>query len=234
MSAMASRFQTLNELDLQHILDERDSKNTKSLIKAAVGILSEYAIHKNTMLQHLETSMTISELDTFLRSFYAEARKADGTRYVKKSIVSIRYGIQKHFYKVRNGIDIVNDPDFVKSNDMFKGVLVKLKKDGVGEHKQKPIIPSEDIERLYATVFDTDTPRGLQNKTIFEYLYFFCNRGRENLRELLKTDLTLSKDSSGREYVSLSHQRQTKNHRGDVHDKDQKQGRMYDKPGKNF
>ena len=126
MSAMASRFQTLNELDLQHILDERDSKNTKSLIKVAVGILSEYAIHKNTMLQHLETSMTISELDTFLRSFYAEARKADGTTYAKKSIVSIRYGIQKHFYKVRNGIDILNDPEFVKSNDMFKGVLVKL------------------------------------------------------------------------------------------------------------
>ena len=49
-----------------------------------------------------------------------------------------------------------------------------------------------------------------------------------------KKDLTLSKDASGREYVSVSHQRQTKNHRGDVHDKDQKQGRMYDKPGKNF
>ena len=128
MSAMASRFQTLNELDLQHILDERDSKNTKSLIKVAVGILSEYAIHKNTMLKHLETSMTISELDTFLRSFYTEARKADGrsTRYAKKSTVSIRYGIQKYFYNVRNGIDIVNDPEFVKSNNMFKGVLVKL------------------------------------------------------------------------------------------------------------
>ena len=49
-----------------------------------------------------------------------------------------------------------------------------------------------------------------------------------------KTYLTLSKDASGRECVSVSHQRQTKNHRGDVHDKDQKQGRMYDKPCKNF
>ena len=72
--------------------------------------------------------MTItSERDMFLRSFYAEARKADGTslRYAKKSIVLIKYGIQKHFHNVRNDIDIVNYPEFVK-----------LKKNGVGEHKQ--------------------------------------------------------------------------------------------------
>ena len=74
----------------------------------------------------------------------------------------------------------------------------------------------------------------MQNKNIFENLYLFCNRGRENLRELQKADFSISKDSSGTEYVSVPQQRQTKNHRGDVHDKDQKQGRMVDKPGKNF
>ena len=131
MSVVAIRFKTLNELmNLQHILDERGRKNKKALITAAVGILSEYAIHKNTMLQYLETSMTItSERDMFLRSFYAEARKADGTslRYAKKSMVLIKYGIQKHFYNVRNDIDIVNYPE-----------IVKLKRNGVGEHKQNP------------------------------------------------------------------------------------------------
>ena len=157
--------------------------------------------------------MTISELDAFLRSFYAEARKADGTRYAKKSIVSIRYVIQKHFYKVRNGIDIVNDPKFVKSNEMFKGVLVKLKKDGVGEHKQKPIIPSEDIERLYATVFDTDTPWPIK---------LYLNTCTSSAIVVGKSSGSFKKDASGREYVSVSHQRQTKTHRGDVHDKDQK------------
>ncbi|XP_062598942.1 uncharacterized protein LOC134260397 [Saccostrea cucullata] len=66
---------------------------------------------------------------------------------------------------------------------------------------------------------------------MFEFIYYFCNRGRENLRELQKTDFTVSVDSTGREYVTVK-ERQTKNHRGDdLQDMSSKQGRMYDKPG---
>ena len=75
----------------------------------------------------------------------------------------------------------------------------------------------------------------LRNFMISETTTRWTRMGRAfNDKALAGTGLTLSKDASGREYVSVSHQRQTKNHRGDVHDKDQKQGRMYDKPGKNF
>ena len=227
-----ARFETLSENDLSNILEGKDSSNTKRVIKASLAILESYVISKGTDLPSIQAT-TVTELDTCFRSFYAEARKADGSRYAKKSMITLRYGLQKHFIKERD-IDIINDKEFSKSNDMFKAVLVHLKKDGVGEHQQKAVMPPEDIEKLYEKVFSVDSPNALQKKTMFEYLFYFCNRGRENLRELQKTDFTIDTDSSGREYVSVRIQRQTKNHRGDdVHDADPNQGRMYDRPGKN-
>ena len=61
----------------------------------------------------------------------------------------------------------------------------------------------------------------------FEYLYYFCNRGRKNLRDVQKEDFELKVDGQGRRYITLKFQRQTKNHRGDnLTDVDMKDGRM--------
>jgi hypothetical protein len=43
-----------------------------------------------------------------LRTFYASLRNKKGEFYSKKSMISIRYGIQRHFLKVRK-FDVVND-----------------------------------------------------------------------------------------------------------------------------
>ena len=67
----------------------------------------------------------------------------------------------------------------------------------------------------------------------FEYLFYFCNRGRENLRDVNKNDFELCRDGQGRKYVSVKVQRQTKNHRGDnLTDDNSKDGRMYEIPGR--
>ncbi|XP_062593498.1 uncharacterized protein LOC134254976 [Saccostrea cucullata] len=175
-------------------------------------------------------SFSTEEMDCLLRKFYAETKRVNGEVYAKKSMISLRYGLQKHFLKTRKE-DIINDEAYKTSNEMFKAVLVKLKKDGVGESKQKEPITPEDLSKLYDTEFSTETPTALQKKTIFEYIYYFCNRGRENIRELQKEDFTISTDSTGREYVTVR-ERQTKNHRGDdLMDTSVKQGRMYDRPG---
>ena len=108
-----------------------------------------------------------------------------------------------------------------------------MKKAGTGEIKQKEPLEPEDIETLYnSDAFSIDTPSGLQNKVIFEYLYFFCNRGRENLREVKTDDFKVCVDSTGKKYVEVCTKKQTKNHRGDdVTDVDKKEGRMYEKTG---
>ena len=67
----------------------------------------------------------------------------------------------------------------------------------------------------------------------FEYLYYFCKRGKENLRDVHKEDFELKVDGQGRRYITLKFQRQTKNHNGDnLTDIDIKDGRMYEMPGK--
>jgi len=100
------------------------------------------------------------------------------------------------------------------ANEMFKAVLVSMKKAGIVEIKQKEPVEPEDIEKLYSCdAFSLDTAPGLQRKVIFEYLYFFCNRGRENLREVKKDDFKVCLDGSGRKYVEVSTKKQTKNQR---------------------
>ena len=174
--AAASRFSELNEDELQDLLDNRSSESTKRMIKSTLAVLRSYLEEKGMEIGELE-SQSSEQLNSTLRKFYAEVKKVDGERYAKKSMITIRYGLQKHFMKVRNE-DIINDERYASSNEMFKAVLVKLKKDGVGETKQKDPIPPEDISKLYNTVFSTENPQGLQKKTMFEYVYYFCNRGR--------------------------------------------------------
>ncbi|XP_061180474.1 uncharacterized protein LOC133189049 [Saccostrea echinata] len=225
------RFGIFTEEQLQSIIDNKSSLNTKAVVKTAINILKTYLTERDLGNIDDLVNVTPEELNQCLRKFYAELRKVDGTKYARKSMVTIRYGLQQHFLKVRSE-DIINDDRYSTSGEMFKAVLVQLKKTGVGETKSKEPIVIEDMEKLYASdAFSVDTPEGLQNKTLFEYLYYFCNRGRENLREVQKSDFTISVDPSNREYVSVIN-KQTKNHRGDdIHNKDHKQGRMYDRPG---
>ena len=64
-------------------------------------------------------TVPVDELDKVLKHFYVDVRKQDGEKYTKKSMVTNRFGLQKHFLKHRD-IDIINDKLFQASNDTFK------------------------------------------------------------------------------------------------------------------
>ena len=56
-----ARFTSLSDSDLDQILEDRDSKNTKSVIKLAVKVLNDYLIEKNgeiTSVDELDLSDT--------------------------------------------------------------------------------------------------------------------------------------------------------------------------------
>lgn len=79
--------------------------------------------------------------------------------------------------------------------------------------------------------FFLKTPESLQKHVFSEYLYYFCNSGRENIRDLLKSDFEMKTDAKGLRYVEMKMVRQTKNHSGeDLRDVDDKDGRMYEIP----
>lgn len=71
--------------------------------------------------------------------------------------------------------------------------------------------------------FDLNTPKGLQDKVFIDFMLYFCNRGRENLRELKKSDFMIDQNN---EYIDMK-DHATKNHRGDIHDDVSQGGRIY-------
>ena len=62
-------------------------------------------------------------------------------------------------------------------------------------------------------------------------MLYFCRRGRQNLRQLKKSDFSFNTDSTGARYVSKATDELTKNRRED--DEGFDGGLMYEKPGPN-
>ncbi|XP_048767947.2 uncharacterized protein LOC125674728 [Ostrea edulis] len=171
------------------------------------------------------------ELALVLKKFYCNVRNRNGEPYAKKTMISLRYGLQKTFEKTHK-FDIVNDDRFKEANKIFHACLKKLKMEGGGESKHKEIISEEDIRKLYSTdTLSTKDPKSLQFKVFFELMMFLCNRGRENLRNMTKEDFVVNTGASGRRYVVNVKPRLTKNHQGGTDDVDDGGGRMYEKPG---
>lgn len=147
-------------------------------------------------------------------------------------MINLRFGLQKHFLKTRKE-DIVNNEQYKPANDIFKAVLVQLKKEGMGNIKRKDSITRDDLRKMYKSdCFKLDNPQSLQNRVFFEFMYYNCNRGREHVREVRKEDFEVNTDTLGRKYIRMKTKRQTKNHRGDdITDHDDKDGRVYENPG---
>lgn len=60
--------------------------------------------------------------------------------------------------------------------------LVKQKKNGLGISKQKKPTILKDLSKQYFLDINLAGPK---KKTRLEYTYYFCNRGREIIREII-------------------------------------------------
>ncbi|XP_062598688.1 uncharacterized protein LOC134260124 [Saccostrea cucullata] len=175
----------------------------------------------------VETTYSSEELDGLLTRFYTEMKRVGGQHYADGTVSSIRSCLQKHFLRLRNE-DIIQDEKYSTSNKMYEKIVSQSRKREMRNPKEKvPIqaIEPDDVDKLYNTVFSTDSPRMLQQKTLFEYIYYFCHRGLKHLRCIQKEDFAFHRDASGREYVT-------------VREKNDKPGkilmqpvRMYERPG---
>lgn len=84
-----------------------------------------------------------------LRKFYVGARKTIGERFKKTALQNIRYGL-KRYLKQKRGIDILSDPDFHESNEVFKAVWTDLKRRGLGNIEHHPPISENDLKKQYS------------------------------------------------------------------------------------
>ncbi|XP_014672132.1 PREDICTED: uncharacterized protein LOC106812703 [Priapulus caudatus] len=62
---------------------------------------------------------------------------------------------------------------------------------------------------------------------MFEILFYFCRRGRENMRDLKVSDFEVASDEIGRRYVREKTSEQTKNHTGITNESEGDGARMY-------
>ncbi len=229
MSADA-RFATLDVDDVDQLVEDKDSKNTKIAIKHSVKILRDYLVAKNQSPQF--EALEKEELAKVLALFWANTRRKDGTMYKTKSMQRLKFGIVRHVQE-KLGVDINRDPAFLRCNQVYKAVGTDLKRKGFGGVVHSQVVVPEDMQKLYVSGerwFNSETPSGLQNKVWFDLTFHLCRRGQENQRWQTKESYAVQKDGKGFEYVYQSKDEMLKNHRGD--DTTVSAGRMYACPGK--
>ena len=90
------RFQLMDDIQLQDLIDSADSKNTKYAVKYGIKIFEEFLRNVNTDLGDVNR-LPNADLDKILQKFYAGCRQKNGDYYSKKSMLTIRFGLQRHF-----------------------------------------------------------------------------------------------------------------------------------------
>ncbi|XP_062596175.1 uncharacterized protein LOC134257604 [Saccostrea cucullata] len=224
MTEKQLRFVNLSSSDLNNLIEKKKkSVNTIRVISSSVSVLRSFCDETGRDVSDLY-AIPKSELQEFLKVFYGGLRSADGEAYAKRSMISIRHGLQKYFMKKRK-IDIVNDSDFKEANTVFLAMCAKIKKEGKGAVVHKEPITRSDLQKLYM-FFNVETAQGLQDKVFVHYMLYFCNRGRENLIGLRISDFSTGTDSEGRRFIFKQRDHATKNHKDD--ESNSQGGRMYE------
>ncbi|XP_072050154.1 uncharacterized protein [Amphiura filiformis] len=195
-----SRFKTINEEQLQELINSKDSVAKRRSTESAVAIFREYLKSKGENINLEEFSK--ERLASVLTKFYAEIQHEDGTPYKTGSLKNLRNGLNRHLKNKGQAIDLRTEAVFAESNLTFDATKAELKHQGFGDTKSYSPIDENDVLKLYESgVFNQDTPQCLQNKVWFELILYICLRGRENLRKLERDHFAIGEDSNGRRYV---------------------------------
>ena len=218
------RFQLLTDEEMNNMLDNANSTNTKRQIKYVSKVFTDFLMEMK--VEHIENlGQDIKLLDSLLCKFYAGARNRNGDLYYsKKSMQAIRYGLHRNFLSTHE-LDIVNDKAFSKSVRVFKSVISQLKSEGKANVKHHTPVSTADMKLIQESP-DSETPEGLKHKVFVDIMVYFANRGRENLRDLTPNDF-ISNEVDGLRYFSIV-DKLIKNHRDD--DSTSQSGRMFEIP----
>ena len=100
---------------------------------------------------------------------------------------------------------------------------IQLKRQGLGGVEHYPPVGEDNLRKIYNSLSDKD-PVSLQQKVFVDIMLYFGRRGRENLRELKKSDFEISKSVTRQgggdkevehRYVRIKRDELTKNHKDD-------------------
>ena len=100
-------------------------------------------------------SLQPEELVQYLKKFYVEATKKDGSQYSKSTLITVRFGLCHFIKSKRPEFDIIKDDEFDEANLIFRARV------GLAKVEHKPSISKQFMEALRFWYFDTEYPKGL-------------------------------------------------------------------------
>ena len=119
-------FADLSREDNAGLIDGKDSKNRQLMTKTALNTFRAFCGERQPDRTQDFDEISKEELNELLVDFYRNARKKTGGHYKKSDLSSIQFGLQRHFMLKRQ-FNIISDPLFKQSNQVFDAVVVELK-----------------------------------------------------------------------------------------------------------
>ena len=227
------RFATTTDEEINAIKENRFEENTVKNTTWGLKIFRDWL--RENGIDVVFEFLTPCEIDKLLASFYVTVRRVNGEYYSKSAYICIRAAIQRHLQNPPYNVtfSILNDANFLHSNQLLKGIFKTLTEKGVSVVKHYKPIEKEDMMKLITTgVISTGNPRSLINLVWLLVALQFGKRGRENYRNMTQDTFIRGIDDSGLAYYEYRVCESQKNHSGsNLASTYMPQGRMYACPG---
>ena len=145
----------------------------------------------------------VKELCKWLCRFVCKTRKEDGQKYPSKTIYQILCGVLRFM----RGKILRQQTSWIRIHasalhGTCDSLFHQLHEAGIGT-ETKEVIPfmAEEEEKLWATVFDTNDPTGLQRAVFFYLGKVLCLRGGQEQRDLKPSQFSWCTDPDRFVYV---------------------------------
>ncbi|XP_064597047.1 uncharacterized protein LOC135463632 isoform X1 [Liolophura sinensis] len=208
------RFKPTTESRLQELASKRFDRTTGKQTKWGVHVFKDWLAETNTSRDF--EGLTSTELNILLRRFYAEARSKRGECYSKSALIGIRASINRYLNSppFERNINIMNDREFVMSNNVLAGIIKEKCRDGKDITVHHKPISETDLRRLYSSgTLSNSSPKSLVRKVWFEISLHF---GRDGLRDLSASSFDFKFDDAGVEYAEILYSKRNKMYRDSV------------------
>ena len=193
-----NRFKKTTVEDQDEVLERHKAENTNKSTKLWIDCFEDYLKDKNMTLDAVRDL----DLPHLLECFYVDVRsqklivddkgepiltetgELQYEEYSNNSMRSLRAGLNRYF-KLKLQVNIIDNPAFIRANELFTGKFRINKQEGKGTTKHKEPITEQDLQSLkqYFERNMEGPPNAilLQEIVLFNIIFYMGRRGRKNL-----------------------------------------------------